>query len=78
MIHIDTAWSYALFEQTCDRIYRIGTSSPVFIYVLINNDTVDEIVWDLVNVKKALSEYVIDDELTTDNYELLTQYIKNL
>ena len=42
MIFLDTPWTNAQFQQACDRIYRIGTQKPVFIYVLMCNDTIDE------------------------------------
>lgn len=41
-IHIDTAWTYAEFEQTCDRCWRVGTPKPVIIYDLICTGTIDE------------------------------------
>ena len=37
-IFIDTPWTYAEFEQCCDRCYRIGSTKPVIIYNLICNN----------------------------------------
>lgn len=62
-IHIDTAWTYAEFEQTCDRCWRVGTSKPVIIYDLICTGTIDERVWDLLNKKKNISDYMIDGRI---------------
>ena len=62
-IHIDTAWTYAEFEQTCDRCWRIGSSKPVIIYDLICNETIDERVWELLNKKKNISDYMIDNKV---------------
>lgn len=62
-IHIDTAWTWSEFEQTCDRCYRIGTPKPVIIYDLICTGTVDERVWSLLNTKKNISEYIIDGKI---------------
>lgn len=70
-IHIDTAWTWSEFEQTCDRCYRIGTPKPVIIYDLICTGTVDERVWNLLNTKKNISEYIIDGKIN-DLEELQT------
>lgn len=78
MIFLDTPWTDATFTQACDRIYRIGTKNPVFIYNLICTDTVDERVLEIVTDKEALSEYVIDDKISTKHIESLTKYIMEL
>lgn len=75
MIFIDTPWTYAVFEQSQDRIYRIGTSKSVFIYNLICKDTIDERVRDIVYTKQAISDYVIDDKVSEDNINILRKYI---
>ena len=62
-IHIDTAWTYAEFEQTCDRCYRIGSNKPVIIYDLICSGTIDERVWDILNRKKNISDYILDGKV---------------
>lgn len=62
-IHIDTAWTYAEFEQTCDRCWRVGTPKPVIIYDLICTGTIDERVWNLLNKKKNISDYMIDGKV---------------
>lgn len=78
MIFIDHPWTAAQCEQAEDRIHRIGTNKPVFIYRLIAKDTIDERVLELVNDKKALSSYVIDDEVPADCVESLRKYIAEL
>lgn len=78
MIFIDTPWTSAHFQQSCDRIYRIGTKKPVFIYVLMCKDTVDEKVFSIVNDKQALSDYVVDDILSDSNIKSLKKYIEDL
>jgi SNF2 family DNA or RNA helicase len=75
MIFIDTPWTYAEFEQSQDRIYRIGTSKSVFIYNLICKDTIDERVKDIVYKKQAISDYVIDDKLSEDSIKILKNYL---
>jgi SNF2 family DNA or RNA helicase len=78
MICIDTAWTAAVQEQTEDRIYRIGTDKPVFIYRLICSNTIDERVAQLLEDKQALSDYLIDDKITDKSIENLRKYIEDL
>lgn len=78
MIFIDTPWTDGAFQQACDRIHRIGSKSPVFIYNLITNDTVDEKVLEIVQDKAALSEFIIDDQITQKSLNSLQKYIEEL
>ena len=78
MIFIDHPWTAAQCEQSEDRIHRIGTNKSVFIYRLIAKDTIDERVLELVNDKKALSSYVIDDEVPPECIDSLRKYISEL
>lgn len=78
MIFIDTPFTYSSFSQACDRIYRIGTKRPVFIYNLICEGTIDERVAQIVDKKQAISDYVIDDKLNTENISILRDYILDL
>lgn len=78
MIFIDTPWTNGVFEQACDRIHRIGTKHPVFIYNLIAKDTIDERVWEILQDKKALSEYIIDDQINENSISNLRKYIEEL
>ena len=43
MIFIDLPWEPASYEQACDRIHRIGSKKPVFIYNLLCKNTIDEV-----------------------------------
>ena len=62
-----------------DRIHRIGTKDPVFIYNLITKDTIDERVNEIVNDKGAISDYVIDDEIINEAaLNSLRKYISEL
>ena len=78
MICIDTAWNAGLQDQTEDRIYRIGAERPVFIYRLICENTIDERVQQLLEEKKAMSDYLIDGEITEDALDKLKAYIEDL
>lgn len=78
MIFIDTPYTASAFEQNQDRIHRIGTQNPVFIYNLITKDTVDERVHDIIIDKGLISEYIIDDVVSPKLAERLKQIILDL
>lgn len=77
-IFIDTPYTYAQFEQCSDRIHRIGTTQPVFIYNLIANGTIDERVNEILMTKQAVSDFIIDDILDSNSYSILKDYILEL
>lgn len=60
MICIDTPYTYALFEQGFQRCYRVNNTRPAFIKVLMCSDTIDERVWQIVETKRELGEYLVD------------------
>lgn len=78
MIFIDTPFTSSSYVQAQDRIYRIGTVKPVFIYNLICENTVDEKVAKIVDVKSAMSDYLIDDVISNDSLKVLKDYILDL
>lgn len=77
-ICIDTPWTDGAFEQVQDRIHRIGSKKPVFIYNLVCKDTVDERVLKLVQTKGAISDYVVDDIKNDTIINSLREYILDL
>jgi SNF2 family DNA or RNA helicase len=78
MIWIDTPFTASQFNQGCDRIYRIGTKKPVFIYNLICEHTIDERVAQIIDKKQALSDYLVDDKVTQQSIMILKEYILDL
>ena len=79
MIFIDIPWTEGLYSQAQDRIHRIGTKNPVFIYHLITKDTIDERVNEIVNDKGAIADFIIDDEILNENaLNSLRKYISEL
>lgn len=77
-IFLSTPWTAGVNIQWQDRIHRIGTREPVFIYNLWTLGTIDERVKELIDTKGALSDYVIDDQLTENNIDILRKYIEEL
>lgn len=78
LIFIDTPWTAGDVHQCEDRIHRIGTTSTAFIYHLITSDTIDERVYDLVQDKAAMSDYIVDDKITQAGLNSLRKYIEEL
>jgi SNF2 family DNA or RNA helicase len=78
MICIDMPWTAALQEQVEDRIHRIGSKEPVFIYRLIAENTIDVMVAKLLERKKAISNFIVDNIEDTETMELLKNYIKEI
>lgn len=78
MIFIDCAWTSAGNQQAEDRIYRIGSKDPVFIYYLWCKDTIDERVKEIVEDKEAISDYIVDDKVSDKSIESLKKYIEDL
>lgn len=77
-IFLDCAWTAAQNQQAEDRIYRIGSENPVFIYYLWTKDTIDERVKELVESKELLSNYIIDDECPPALMDKLKEIIYDL
>ena len=63
-VFLDTPWTYALFAQCCDRIYRITSDQPVYIKVLVNKDTIDERVKNIIETKRDLGDFLVDGKET--------------
>lgn len=78
VIFVDSPYTAAQKEQAEDRCHRIGTSDTVFIHNLITADTVDERVAEIVKNKEAISDYLIDGEVTAVQLQLLKEYIAEL
>jgi len=77
-IFIDTPWTEALQTQAEDRIHRFGSTKPVFIYRLICQDTIDELVDQIVETKKAFSDFIVDDVADESTISTLRKYIEDL
>lgn len=69
MICIDTPYTYAMFSQGTDRIWRVDNTRPAFITVLVGADTIDERVMEIIETKKDLSDFLVDgvDNVVSQN-----------
>ena len=77
-IFIDCPWTSAQCTQCEDRIHRIGSKNSVFIYYLWAKNTIDERVKSIVEAKEAISDYIIDDEVSQNQVNELKKYILDL
>lgn len=77
-IFVDCSWTKAINLQCEDRIHRIGSDTPVFIYYLWNSGTVDERVKEVVDDKQMMSDYVIDDTINPRVFDRLRNIVLDL
>lgn len=66
-IFLSTPWTAGVQEQAEDRIHRVDNKYPVFIYRLWTSGTIDERVLELITVKSALSDYIVDNKINDEN-----------
>lgn len=63
VIFYDDCWTPADKVQCEDRAYRIGSTEPLKVYTLLSKDTVDERVYQILEDKRAISNYIVDGKL---------------
>ena len=62
VIHLDPWWNPAVEAQATDRAHRIGQTRPVFVYKIVAENTVEEMIIDLQRRKKELFEAVVSND----------------
>ena len=60
LVCLDTPYTAAMFDQGCDRIWRVNNTRPAFITVLMCSDSIDERVQEIIETKKELGDYLVD------------------
>lgn len=78
MIFVSVPWTDANYTQAQDRIHRIGAKNNVTIYHLITKNTIDERVLEIVQDKGAMSDFIIDDQISEKGIESLRKYLEEL
>ncbi|WP_147821780.1 DEAD/DEAH box helicase [Salidesulfovibrio onnuriiensis] len=76
VIHYDPWWNPAVENQATDRTHRIGQKRQVFAYKMICQNTVEEKILKLQEMKKDVAEAIIPGQsalksLTRDDLEML-------
>ncbi len=62
VIHFDPWWNLAAQNQATDRAHRIGQKKVVSVFRLIAKDTIEEGILRLQEIKKELTDQVIENE----------------
>ena len=52
MVWYGLTFSYEQFTQTIKRIHRSGQKHPVVCHYIISQKTVDQLMWQVLNLKK--------------------------
>jgi SWI/SNF-related matrix-associated actin-dependent regulator 1 of chromatin subfamily A len=55
-------WVPGNHEQSEDRAYRIGQNETVNIYYMLMDDTIDTLVWDILNEKKKIIGTIMGED----------------
>lgn len=61
VIHFDPWWNISAQNQATDRAYRIGQHNNVQVFKLIMKDTIEEKIQNLQDLKKDLSDSIINE-----------------
>lgn len=59
VIHADRWWNPAVEDQATDRVHRIGQTKTVYVYQILNQDTLEEKIDALLNSKRGLSDQIV-------------------
>jgi SNF2 family DNA or RNA helicase len=78
LICLDTPYTAAMFDQGCDRIWRVNNTRPAFITVLLCEDTIDERVQQIIETKKELGEFLVDGVDFSDNNQQLNEILRDI
>ena len=63
VIFYDEPWNPSDKVQCEDRCHRAGTTKTVNVYTLICENTIDEVVHNIVYRKEGISNYIVDNDL---------------
>jgi SWI/SNF-related matrix-associated actin-dependent regulator 1 of chromatin subfamily A len=65
-------WVPGNHEQAEDRAYRIGQKETVNIYYMLIDDTIDTLVWDILNEKKKVIGAIMGET------DIITEFLKKI
>jgi len=65
-------WVPGNHEQAEDRAYRIGQNKTVNIYYMLIDDTIDTLVWDILNEKKKVIGTIMGED------DIITEFLKTM
>jgi SWI/SNF-related matrix-associated actin-dependent regulator 1 of chromatin subfamily A len=65
-------WVPGNHEQAEDRAYRIGQKETVNIYYMLIDNTIDTLVWDILNEKKKIIGTIMGED------DIITEFLKKI
>ena len=73
MIYIDEPWNYAVKDEQCSqRIHRLTSKHDhIEIITLINKNTIDERIHQIIEEKRDIGEYLVDNKSNTKYGQLV-------
>ncbi len=60
VINFEPPWNPARLEQRIGRVHRLGQARPVTVVHMLTNDSIEERVWETLQLKKSLFAGVFD------------------
>lgn len=76
LICLDSPWTWSSLSQSADRIWRVTNTRPAIIKVLGCADSIDDRVWEVVESKKDLADYIIDGKENELSVELQNEMMR--
>ena len=70
VINFEPPWNPARLEQRIGRVHRMGQTNPVQVIHMLTEDSIEERVWETMQLKKALFSGLFDataDEVSFEN-----------
>ena len=75
VIFYDDCWTPADKEQAEDRCSRIGTTQSVKVYTIMSKGTIDERVRQILEHKKGIASFIVDDALDLKQHPELFDFL---
>jgi SWI/SNF-related matrix-associated actin-dependent regulator 1 of chromatin subfamily A len=65
-------WVPGNHEQAEDRAYRIGQKETVNIYYMLIDETIDTLIWHILNEKRKIIGTIMGED------EIINEFLKNI
>ncbi|KAH9958710.1 SNF2 family N-terminal domain-containing protein [Russula dissimulans] len=78
VINMDLSWNYAAESQAYDRVHRLGQEKDVFVKRLVVENTIEERMLRLQDVKKGLADAALGEGTGVKLHKLSVREIKAL
>ncbi|MEE9297069.1 MAG: DEAD/DEAH box helicase [Phycisphaerae bacterium] len=70
VINVDLPWNPAVLEQRISRVHRMGQRSPVQVFILVTEETIEENLLSTLSAKHELALAALDPESEVDTVDL--------